>query len=112
MPYIDRSYVIKTLIEGGFSVTSVQLGLETELELVPFIIFDHTIYPGVEAHLFTAADASLWMPAFTSSGDVVLYRPNKQAEEQNPSLLKKDRVAAWQDLLVAINKISNLLKVA
>ncbi|MGY5875680.1 MAG: hypothetical protein RTU30_08035 [Candidatus Thorarchaeota archaeon] len=109
MHSIERSFVLKTLTKSGFSARSIQLGIDSQTEQTPFIIFDHTTYPGVEAHLFTVADASLWLPAFTSSGDVVLYRPNEQDVNQDSSSLKK-RIEAWQELLVAIVEISNLLK--
>ncbi len=45
-----------------------------------YIVFDHTSYPNVEAHLFTAGDAALWVTEFTSDGDVVLYRFSHPSE--------------------------------
>ncbi|MFW9793412.1 MAG: hypothetical protein ACFFEE_03845 [Candidatus Thorarchaeota archaeon] len=36
------------------------------------IVFDHTSYPGVEAHLFTIADAASWHPELTLESDVLV----------------------------------------
>ncbi|MGY5852300.1 MAG: hypothetical protein RTU92_01895, partial [Candidatus Thorarchaeota archaeon] len=107
---LDTSYILNTMTKSNLSVKNIHLGLDLEPQGTPYIIFDHTIYPGVEAHLFTAADASLWLPAFTTSGDVIIYRPHQQDEDQEPSIVRNARLKAWQELLVAIEKISNLVK--
>ncbi len=65
----------------------------------PYIEFDHTSYPGVEAHLFTIADASLWEPELTSTADVILRGPTN----------KSTRVENWNTLLTNIQDVMTLL---
>ncbi len=109
MPLIDVTFVLNAMIKGGFSVKHIHLGIQSEPKGVPLIVFDHIAYPGVEAHLFTIADASLWLPAFTSSGDVVLYRPNWLDESLDPLPTKRSRNEDWQGLLESFEKFSKLL---
>lgn len=62
---------------------------------IPYVVFDHTIYFGVEAHLFTVADMALWIPELLPSGDVVVYYPLRHPEDRLVQL----RTNAW-DLLM------------
>lgn len=101
--------VIETLLRAGHLAKRVQLGVLSRIDEVPYVVLSHTVYPGVEAHLFTAADAALWIPAFTSLGDVVLYEPKELDEGKSPDALESTRSEAWQRLFTAVEKIANLL---
>jgi hypothetical protein len=77
---------------------------DSSLEIISVVI-DHTSYPGVEAHLFTAAHASLWKAQFTPEHDVLLSHP-----EINFEL----KVHAWDRLTSVLSTIMesiNLYKV-
>ena len=65
----------------------------------PYIEFDHTSYPGVEAHLFTIADAASWQPELTSKADVLLKGP---ANESN-------RVKDWNKFLSILQDVMESL---
>ncbi|MHA1950023.1 MAG: hypothetical protein ACXAAO_06275 [Candidatus Thorarchaeota archaeon] len=65
---------------------------------IPHIKFDRFSYPGVEAHLFTIADAALWQPELTSSGDVILSGPKES--ETNES---------WKNLFTSMYEIMESL---
>ena len=41
----------------------------------PNLFFDRASYPGFEAHLFTIADATMWIPAFAPDSSIVLTGP-------------------------------------
>lgn len=64
---------IKALSKFDLVVNHYNLALTNSLEGPPSIEFDRTSYPGFEAHLFTIADASQWMPELDSEDNVILY---------------------------------------
>ena len=69
--------------------------VEDSLE-IPSVVIDHTSYPGVEAHLFTAAHAALWKAQFTPKHDVLLSHPVINLEA---------KVHAWDRLTSVVSTI-------
>jgi len=86
----------------------------TELEddscEIPAFIIDHTSYPGVEAHLFTIADAAQWKAEFTTQHDILLSHPmpNTEPKEQIDSIERK--VQAWNRLVSVLSCIMESMK--
>ena len=70
---------IKTFAKYDLVVKNFSLSLSDSIEVQPFLEFDRTSYPGFEAHIFTIADASLWMPELTPADDVALLGPRNQS---------------------------------
>lgn len=64
-----------------------------------YIEFNHASYPGVEAHLFTIADAASWQPELTSSSDVILKGPANESDRGNE----------WNDLLSILQDVMESL---
>ena len=69
---------------------------------IPYLVLDHEMYCGVEAHLFTGADIALWIPELLPSGDVVIYFPIRKLKE-NKLTLSQRRLVAWDILLHDLN---------
>lgn len=63
---------IKALTRFNLMVKRFSLSLDSVQENSPVLEFNRESYPGFEAHLFTAADASLWHPELTETSDVLL----------------------------------------
>jgi hypothetical protein len=91
---------IRSLSQFDLKVNHFSLGLDESLGELPFIEFSRISYPGVEAHLFTIADASLWHPEITSTLDVAL-------RGLSGSL---DRFESWNRLLSNIRNIMSSLE--
>ena len=89
---------IKSLSKYDLVIKDIITGTDTENQ--PQIEFDHTCYPGVEAHLFTAADASSWLPELSSSGDVILRGP----------IDSSDIFQVWSKLLATIENVMDSLE--
>ena len=96
MPSVDKKLVHQTFLESGLSVKGLQIGLGNQSCRTPYVHLGHTTYPGVEAHLFTVADSALWIPSFTSSGDVVIFRPAKLDEGIDRISLENSRCIILQ----------------
>ncbi|MFW9926478.1 MAG: hypothetical protein ACFFDM_06885 [Candidatus Thorarchaeota archaeon] len=90
---------IGTLSKFELIVNDFTTGLRGEPER-PRIEFNHTSYPGVEAHLFTIADASSWQPELTDANDVVFFG----------SINESERNKAWVKLLSTISDVMNRLE--
>jgi hypothetical protein len=97
------------LRETGYAVRKVQVGTGSDLNEIPCLILEKKAYPGAEAHLFTIADAALWIPAMTPTGDILLYRPPFPDESKNGSAVEKARVQSWRRLMLTYLQISKLL---
>jgi hypothetical protein len=69
----DKRYVLRTIQDAGLTPKGLQLGMGIHANKTPFLILDGTIYPGLEAHLFTIADTALWVPEFLPNGDIIIY---------------------------------------
>ncbi len=74
---------------AGFSVAQASSGFSNDATYLPHIVLTRSSYPGFEAHLFTIADASFWIPEFTPDNEVVLYYPWGSDDE---------RRSAWERL--------------
>ena len=98
-----------TLAKMGYSIMEVQLGLGSKLDAIPYIILSQDVYPGVEAHLFTIADAALWIPALTTRADVILYRPRSFDEDKGASAVEQTRCQAWEKMLASFKRMSSIL---
>ncbi|UCH05553.1 MAG: hypothetical protein JSW05_05150 [Candidatus Thorarchaeota archaeon] len=109
MPLVGKSRVLDSMHQAGYLVHAMQLGMKSQTDEVPFIVLSHEVYPGVEAHLFTIADAALWLPAFNHVGDIVLYRPREFDGVESAGVIEKARSDAWNMLLSAVERIGNLL---
>lgn len=66
----------------------------------PQIEFNRTSYPGIEAHLFTIADAASWQPELTPTADVILLGSTNES----------DRYASWIRLLSTIQDVMSTLE--
>ena len=70
---------INAFSKFDLAVKHISLALDDNLEGQPKLEVRKTSYPGFEAHLFTVADASLWVPELSPEGDVVLLGPSRQS---------------------------------
>ena len=98
---ISTDMIVKTLHKNGFDVLSLDVGLDNNPTDKPMITFNHRSYPGVEAHLFTAANSTFWTPQFDENGDIIL--------SYIQSNTKEECVFAWARLLETLEKLSELL---
>ncbi|MFW9809419.1 MAG: hypothetical protein ACFFE6_08580 [Candidatus Thorarchaeota archaeon] len=90
---------IGTLSKFELIVNDFSTGLRGSPER-PRIEFNHTSYPGVEAHLFTIADASSWQPELTDANDVVLLG----------SINESERERSWVKLLSILSDVMSRLE--
>ncbi|TFG29999.1 hypothetical protein EU527_15040 [Candidatus Thorarchaeota archaeon] len=95
--------IVKFLHEKGFDIHNISTGLVDELGEQPMILFDHGSYPGMEAHVFTAANSAFWTPRLDENGDVIVSYPRTSNKEE--------RILAWERLLVSIRRLTGLLQV-
>ena len=93
--------ITNLLRTNGFDVLMVATGLSEEPEEQPMIVFDHQSYPGVEAHVVTAAHCALWIPKLDDNGDVIVYYP--------PSSQNEEHLLAWSRLLGVLDILAGLL---
>ena len=84
---------INALSKHDLVVNHYDLGIDSDDR--PQIEIDHASYPGVEAHLFTIADASSWEPELLASGDVILSGPSNQS----------DKSGSWNKLFTTFDDI-------
>ena len=85
----------------GFDVLSLATGLSEELSEQPMIVIDHQSYPGVEAHIVTAANSALWNSKLDSNGNVIVFLSS--------STSRRDHLLAWERLLGTVGRLSELL---
>jgi hypothetical protein len=78
MSYDEIERCINALTNYDLVVNQFNIGFTDGLEC-PHIEIDHNSYPGVEAHLFTIADAASWQPGLTSSANVILTGPRDES---------------------------------
>ena len=95
---IERS--IKALSKFDLVVNHFSLALDDRQEDPPFLEFNRTSYPGFEAHLYTIADASSWLPDLNSEGDVVLLGPKNES----------DRYESWLKILANTQEVMESLE--
>ena len=98
---LSMDMIVDSLHLDGFEVLSLVTGLEDSPTENPMITFDHRSYPGVEAHLFTAANSVFWTPRIDENGDVVISYTQPTAAEEY--------LSAWKELLEALEKLSQSL---
>lgn len=95
---------IQILLRGyGYDVLTVTTGLIADSRNKPMITFDHQSYPGVEAHLFTAANSAFWIPKFDENRNVVVSYPHSNSVEESG--------LAWDRLLGCMTKLGSLLHI-
>lgn len=92
------------------AVKELQVGIGVASPEKPYVVIDRTSYPGVEAHLFTIADAALWNAQFTSDRDVLLSHSiiNHEANEQADSI--DSSIQAWSKLTSVLSSIMDCMK--
>ena len=92
------------------AVKELQVGLGVASPEKPSVVIDHTSYPGVEAHLFTIADAALWNAQFTSDRDVLLSHSviDLEAKEQADPI--DASIQAWSRLASVLSSIMGCMK--
>ena len=90
---------IRSLSQYDLTLNNFSIGLAESLSEQPFIEFSRTSYPGVEAHLFTIADISLWRPELTETSEVVLQDVSEAS----------DRVESWNRLFTSTHIIMTAL---
>jgi len=93
--------ITNLLRNNGFDVLTVTTGLIEEPAEQPMIIFDHRSYPGVEAHVVTAANSAHWIPKIDDNGDVIVYYPHSSNNEEH--------LLAWERLLGVLSKLAGLV---
>ncbi len=93
--------IVNLLHNYGLEVLSLSTGQIDDIASNPKMTIDHRSYPGVEAHLFTAANSAFWTPKFDESGDVAL--------SFTLSSTKDEYLFAWERLLGILGKLSKLL---
>ncbi len=93
--------ITNLLRNNGFDVLTVATGLIGEPAEQPMIIFDHRSYPGVEAHVVTAANSARWIAKLDDNGDVIVYYP--------PYTNNEEHLLAWERLLGVLGKLAGLL---
>jgi hypothetical protein len=91
---------IKALSKYDLVMNRFSLSLDNHHEDQSFLEFDRTSYPGFEAHLFTIADASSWLPELNSADDLVILRPNQQSDSYD----------SWKKLLNIIKEVMESLE--
>jgi hypothetical protein len=102
--------IAKTFRNHGMTLKDLHTGLDdTSLE-IPFIIIDHTSYPGVEAHLFTAAHVALWNAQFTNEHDVIISYPVINPEVKKQVGFNELKVQAWGRLTFGLSTIMDSMK--
>jgi hypothetical protein len=89
---------INGLSKHSLSVIRYELGLDNDDR--PQIEIGHSSYPGVEAHLFTIADASSWQPELLPSTNVILSGPSDDS----------DKYHTWSELFTTIDDIMSSLE--
>ncbi|MGY5858802.1 MAG: hypothetical protein RTU63_05495 [Candidatus Thorarchaeota archaeon] len=93
--------ITNLLRSSGFDVLVVATGLSEEPAEQPMIVFNRQSYPGVEAHVVTAAHCALWIPKLDDNGNVIVYYPQSSQNE--------DHLLAWGRLLGVLDKLTDLL---
>jgi hypothetical protein len=90
--------ITKVLRHHGLNVKELCTGFQGGSNKTPYVVIDHTSYPGVEAHLFTSAHAALWNACFTPEHDVLLSHPTLDIDTT---------VHAWNSLTSSLSTIMN-----
>ncbi|MFW9909254.1 MAG: hypothetical protein ACFFEF_11825 [Candidatus Thorarchaeota archaeon] len=67
---MKRDEILQRLRNHGLKVISCMPSFRESLDSHPSLLVSHESYPNVEAHLFTAANASGWLPRLLATGDV------------------------------------------
>ena len=98
---LSTDRITKHLRDSGLDVVSVITGLSDDPEAQPTLVIDHQSYPGVEAHIVTAAHSALWIPKLNNNGDIILYSPR-------PTRIQ-ERTLSWERLLQTLSQLSELL---
>ena len=83
--------------------------VSNEVNDIPYVVFGSEIYRGCEAHYFTIADMSLWIPELLPSGDVVIYYPLRKLEDRHPDALLRRRTLSWEFLTMNFEEIMERL---
>ncbi len=99
MTFDEIESSINALSQYDLVVNSFNTSLFGGDDESPHIEFNHTSYPGVEAHLFTIADASSWQPELTQTDDVILIGPKDES----------DGIKDWNMLLSIIHDVMDAL---
>ncbi|MHA1137061.1 MAG: hypothetical protein ACTSSE_11300 [Candidatus Thorarchaeota archaeon] len=76
---------------------------------IPYVVLGSEVYRGCEAHYFTIADMSLWIPELLPSGDVVIYYPLRKLEDTHPDALLRRRTLSWEFLTINFEEIMERL---
>jgi len=72
---------------------------------IPYVVLAHDAYIGCEAHFFTIADMALWIPELLPSGDVVIYYPLRQVDDEHPDGLMRRRTLSWEFLSINLYEV-------
>ncbi|PNX51450.1 MAG: hypothetical protein BV458_11510 [Thermoplasmata archaeon M9B2D] len=95
--------IAKVLRNSDLSVKELCTGLDYGSSEIPAVVVDRLSYPGVEAHLFTIADAAQWKVEFTDEHDVLLSRPSTKTEDI--AELVEGNAQAWNRLISILSCI-------
>jgi hypothetical protein len=96
--------------DSGLRPKKIQLALGAHEKKTPYVVFDHTTYPQIEAHLFTIADSAFWIPEFLPDGDVIIYDYFEWYEGCGFDDVEHVRVNLWDLLLGAVTGIMKWLE--
>ncbi|RDE12836.1 MAG: hypothetical protein C4K48_09520 [Candidatus Thorarchaeota archaeon] len=92
------------------AVKELHVGFGAASPEKPSVVIDHTSYPGVEAHLFTIADAALWNAQFTSDRDVLLSQSVIDLEAKDQAEPTDASIQAWSRLTSVLSSIMDCMK--
>lgn len=107
---IGSRQIAKLFRSNGLTIKELCTGMGDDVLQMPAITVDHTSYPGVEAHLFTIADAAEWKAQFTNERDVLLSHPIIDVETEGQKGLNEGRAQAWIRLTSVLSSIMESMK--
>jgi hypothetical protein len=95
---VNRSrQIAKVFRSNDLSVKELCTGLDEKSHEIPTVVVDRLSYPGVEAHLFTIADAAQWKVEFTDEHDVLLSHPSTKTGDTAEFI--EGNAQAWNRLI-------------
>ena len=92
---MSEEQIREVLDHWGIPYKDLNYAVNDDPEDIPYLVFNHETYLGIEAHLFTAADMALWLPELLPSGDVVVYYPIRRLDDGSQYSLARRREMVW-----------------
>ncbi|MFW9961828.1 MAG: hypothetical protein ACFFDV_12480, partial [Candidatus Thorarchaeota archaeon] len=102
--------IAKVFRNSDLLVKELRTGLDDGSYKIPTVVVDRTSYPGVEAHLFTIADAAQWKAEFTDEHDVLLSHALIDTETRDKEEFIEGSAQAWNRLTSVLSCIMESMK--